>query len=106
MSKAKKPLPSVISAEVQLPVDYVILRGMTSERAYRTVTRDGYAKAWFKVVKDEELGYQFLIHIRFFGRDFWFGVTEDVDIDVYLPIPELSEELLVVLKELEEAYGE
>ena len=102
----KKPLPLVISEEVHLPVDYVILRGMQSRRAYRSVTREPGQDVWIKIVKDDELGYQLQIHVRFFGRDFWFGEAEDIDIDFYLPIPNLCEELLVVLKDMEESMQE
>ena len=96
----------MISEEVRLPVDYVILRGMQSKRAYRSVTREPGQICWIKVVKDEELGYQLQVHVRFFGRDFWFGEAEDIDLDFYLPIPDLSEELLIVLKDMEEAMRE
>ena len=100
-TSTKKPLPKVFSDEAIIPADYIILRGMVSKRAYRTQTHAPNQFVSFKIVKDEELGYQFMIHVRFEGEDRWFGDHETIDLDAYLPIPDLSEELLLVLKDLQ-----
>ena len=45
-----KPLPTIISKEIELPVDYAVIRSMTTKKAISNVTLDGTAKVWFKVV--------------------------------------------------------
>lgn len=94
-----KPIPTIVSDELFLPVSYAIVRGMDSKYAIRNVTNDGKAQVWIKVIDDNvELGTQLHIHLRLFGCDFWAtGELELIDVDFYINKDDLPKALLRAL---------
>ena len=83
-----KPLPTIISKEIELPVDYAVIRSMGSKKATSNITKDGTAKVWFKIVLDDnDLGEQLHIHLRFTGQDFIANSPPELlDVDFYIPL--------------------
>lgn len=93
-----KPLPTNLSTELFMKLNYASCRFMKSKRAYRTGYNDNvkYFTAKLEQGDDERGNIKMLhIHLRTPAKDRWFGDEEDLDIDLYI-----HEDSLEELKEL------
>ena len=85
-----KVLPEKTSDEIFLTMDYAICRFMKNKRAYKTCQNQAGIYLTMKKVQEKNLHPQYHIHLRFAGRDHWYGDDDTIDVDCYIHESEMS----------------
>jgi len=83
-----KALPPKVGGEALLQIDYAIARFMGSKKAYKTEQNPSGVIFSMKRIRDERVGHQVHLHLRFSGRDRVYAGEDVLDIDVYVPVEE------------------
>jgi len=96
-----KELPPKISQEIFLNVDYCILRMNKHVETYKIDQKQPHTFFTFKQIQEKNLPKQHHIHLRFNGKDDFSDCKDTIDIDIYIPINELSKLIPIIPKENE-----